>query len=93
MNASVHVRAGALVLTVVGAALLGGCVYRREVAVPVSSAPATVVVTQPAPASRVVTYPEGRDELYGEGTAASPYYWVWIPTGATPKPPALPRFR
>jgi hypothetical protein len=32
---------------------------------------------------RVVTHAGGRYELRGEGTATSPYYWVWIPTGAT----------
>ena len=36
-------------------------------------------------------YPEGRYELRGDGNAASPYHWVWIPTGATPpNPPAVP---
>jgi hypothetical protein len=46
--------------------------------------PATVVT---APPQRVVAYPEGRYELAGQGTQASPYYWVWIPAGATPPPP------
>jgi hypothetical protein len=76
-------------LALSGAAALSGCVY-REKTVPAAS-PTTVVVS-PAPANRVVTYPEGRYQLYGEGTTASPYYWVWIPTGATvPNPPPPPR--
>ena len=68
-------------------ALLGGCAYRKETMVPAAS-PATVVVTQP---ERVVTYSEGRYELRGDGTASSPYYWVWIPRGVVaPNPPPLP---
>lgn len=32
-----------------------------------------------------------RYQLYGDGKSV-PYYWVWIPTGATPPtPPAPPR--
>jgi hypothetical protein len=78
--------------TLVAGAALGGCVYRSEKVVP-AAAPATVVVTQ-APAERVVTYPQGRYELRGDGTAQNPYFWVWIPTGATPpNPPPLPRSR
>lgn len=78
--------------TLATATALGGCVYRRETAVPAAS-PTTVVVTQPS-AQRVVTYPEGRYELRGDGSAASPYFWVWIPTGAAPpNPPPLPRFQ
>ena len=77
-----------LVLTgVAGVTLLGGCVYRRET-VPAASPSTTVVVTQP---EKVVNYPEGRYELRGAGTTGSPYYWVWIPKGATPpNPPPLP---
>ena len=52
------------------------------------AAPAAV----PVPADRVV-YQEGRWQLYGDGRT-TPYYWVWIPTGATltanPLPPARP---
>jgi hypothetical protein len=82
-------------LALSGAAALGGCVY-REKAVPAASPP--TVVVSPAPTSRVVTYPEGRYELYGSGTAASPYYWVWIPSGVTsvpnpPPPPSTPQTR
>src|SRR5262245_7060780 len=46
------------------------------------------VVTQPG---AVVTQPvvmaqAGRYQLYGDGVNA-PYYWAWIPSGATPPPP------
>ena len=78
-------------LALSGAVALGGCLY-REKAVPAAS-PATTVVVAPAATSRVVTYPEGRYELRGDGTTTSPYYWVWIPSGATsvPNPPPPPR--
>jgi hypothetical protein len=76
-----------------GAALLGsGCVsYTKETTerqVPVST---PVVAAAPVPPDRVVTYPEGRYQLYGDGTRV-PYYWVWVPSGATvaPAPPAPP---
>jgi hypothetical protein len=74
------------------AVALGGCVYReRTTTVPAASPPTSVVVA-PTAAERVVTYPEGRYELRGDGTAPSPYYWVWIPAGAAPpNPPPLPR--
>jgi len=60
---------------------------------PVPQAP--LVATPPvvvAPAQRVAAYQTGRYELVGQGTATSPYYWVWVPTGATalPPPPPLP---
>jgi hypothetical protein len=77
-------------LALTGAATLGGCVY-RERAVPAAS-PATTVVVAPAAVDRVVVYPEGRYMLYGEGTTTSPYYWVWVPAGASPPtPPSLSR--
>lgn len=72
-----------------GAALLGGCIsYTKETTekqVPVA------VATTPVPSDRVLTYPEGRYQLYGDGTRV-PYYWVWIPTSSTtvPAPPAPP---
>ncbi len=55
---------------------------------PVYALPPLPTVVQPGP--RVYTYPEGRYELRGEGTATSPYYWVWIPTGVQSIPPAPP---
>jgi hypothetical protein len=68
--------------------LLGGCVT-QERAAPAAS-PRTVVVA-PTTTDRVVAYPEGRYELRGDGSAAAPYYWVWIPAGATtPGPPPAP---
>jgi hypothetical protein len=69
-----------------------GCVsYTKETTerqVPVST---PVVAAAPVPADRVVTYPEGRYQLYGDGTRV-PYYWVWVPSGATvtPAPPVPP---
>lgn len=55
---------------------------------PLVAAPPVVV----APAQRVAAYQTGRYELVGQGTAAAPYYWVWIPAGATalPPPPPIP---
>jgi len=78
-------------LVLSGTLAMGGCIYREKV-VPAAS-PSTAVVVTPSSVDRVVTYPEGRYELRGEGTTRSPYYWVWIPAGATsvPNPPPLPR--
>ena len=82
---------------------LGGCIYsstekERVVTAPAPApasavpAPPAVVVQQPVTTERVVTHPEGRWQLHGEGTLASPHYWVWVPTGSTPPaPPPLPR--
>ncbi|MEX2222577.1 MAG: hypothetical protein WEG40_12340 [Candidatus Rokuibacteriota bacterium] len=43
---------------------------------------------------RVVEYPGGRYQLYGDGSNAAPHYWVWVPAGTTPPPPpALPSTR
>ena len=74
------------------ATTMGGCIYSSEKERVVQTpAPATTVIAQ-VPADRVVTYPEGRWTLYGDGTTASPNYWVWVPAGATPPPPPpLPR--
>ena len=77
-------------LAVLGATLLGGCGARTTV-LPAASPPTTttVVVTSPA-GQRVVNYPSGRYELYGDGVQ-TPYYWVWIPAGSTlPAPPPPP---
>jgi hypothetical protein len=72
-----------------GATILSGCAH-REPAVVVPATPTVVVA--PVTSERVVTYPEGRYELRGDGTGASPYYWVWIPRGAAPpSPPPPPR--
>ena len=78
------------VLALGAAGALSGCAS-PERTVPVSTAPRTVVIA-PAETERVVRYPQGRYELYGDGTVTSPYYWVWIPAGATPpSPPPVPR--
>jgi hypothetical protein len=57
-----------------------------------ATAPTVAPSAVPTPADRVV-YQEGRWQLYGDGRT-TPYYWVWIPTGATltanPLPPARP---
>jgi hypothetical protein len=73
------------VLSVAGAAalaigLLGGC----ETAV--TSAPPSAPSAATAP--RVVNYPNGRYELRGEGTAANPLYWVWVPATSPAVVPA-----
>jgi hypothetical protein len=44
---------------------------------------------------RVYTYPDGRYELRGNGTATDPYFWVWEPSGMSaaivPSVPILPQ--
>ena len=47
-----------------------------------------VVTTTTAPATTVPAG-TGHYQLYGNGTT-QPYYWVWVPTGATPPPPPRP---
>jgi len=86
----------ALAASLVGAAILGGCIYSKETTTE-RTVPGAVVVTA-APVDKAVTYPEGRYQLYGEGTRTAPYYWVWIPSGRTsvptpPPPPPLPPSR
>ena len=85
-----------LALTVaVAAAGAGGCIYsstEKERVVTAPAAPTPVVVAQAPPSDRVVAYPEGRWTLYGDGSTASPHYWVWVPAGASPPaPPPIPR--
>ena len=67
------------------AAVLAGCAPNTT---PVVGAPAAPVATSTSD-PRMVMYPAGRYQLIGDGTAASPYYWVWVPTGASavPAPP------
>jgi hypothetical protein len=67
-------------------AILGGCIsYTKEV----STEKAVPVVVAASPSERVVTYPDGRYELHGDG-ARTPYYWVWIPAGNVTTPPPPP---
>lgn len=72
---------------------LSGCTGREPVPSPAASPRTNVTVTvPPVPAERVISYPEGRWELHGDGTASWPYFWVWIPAGATPPdPPPAPQ--
>ncbi len=58
--------------------LLGACTTSQEGG----------VVTGTSPASQTVSYSNGQYRLYGNGTTAAPYFWVWVPTGVTaPAPP------
>ena len=67
---------------------LGGCIYSSTEKERVVTAPPAVAQST----ERVVTYREGRWQLHGDGTSASPHYWVWVPAGSSPPPPPpLPR--
>jgi len=79
-------RPGAVTLLL--AILVSGCTAAR--AASPTPEPAALPAVPIAPDLRVVAYPHGHWLLYGHGTAASPYSWVWIPTGATPPLPAPP---
>ena len=70
------------------AMLASGCTAAR--ATSPAPAPAALPTSAITSDQRVVAYPHGRWLLYGDGSAASPFAWVWIPTGATPPPPAPP---
>ncbi len=78
-----------MAVSLAGIAVHGGYIsYTKE-----TTTERVVPVVASAPSNRVVTYPEGRYELYGDGTTRTPYYWVWIPSGSTttpPPPPAIP---
>lgn len=96
MDRATSLRKGSIAaaIAVLGATLLGGCGARTTV-LPAASPPTTTTIVVASPAGqRVVNYPTGRYELYGDGTSM-PYYWVWIPAGATlpapPPPPAIQR--
>jgi hypothetical protein len=74
-----------MVASLAGIAILGGCIsYTKEV-----QTEKAVPVVASAPSNRVVTYADGRYELYGDGTR-TPYYWVWIPSGSVTTPPPPP---
>ena len=63
-------------------ALLGGCTMAPD-----STYTPTTGAVLGGSSSTVVEYPGGRYQLYGDGTTASPHYWVWVPAGSTPAPP------
>ncbi len=72
-----RISAGWIVTLALVAGLLGACATETP-----------VVTTTSAPATQTVVYQGGQYRLYGSGTATSPYYWVWVPTGVTaPAPP------
>ena len=82
-----HARYLAVVLPIAGVALTG---CASEPTVTTTTTTRTTTLTDPS----TVVYPEGKYKLYGDGTT-TPYYWVWIPAGATtpsvpPSPPPLP---
>jgi len=78
-------------LTIVLMVLIGGCTTARTPSETPAAAPRPVSPASTiTPDQRVVAYPNGRWLLFGDGTAASPYGWVWVPTGATLPPPAPP---
>jgi hypothetical protein len=66
------------------AALLGGCTAMQD-----PTYPPTTGAVLGAPNTTSATT-EGRYQLCGEGTTASPYYWVWVPAGTTMVPPPPP---
>src|SRR5260370_8953692 len=68
------------------AMLASGCTVAGATAPAPAALPTSAITSD----QRVVAYPHGRWLLYGDGSAASPFPWVWIPTGATPPPPAPP---
>jgi hypothetical protein len=58
--------------------LLGACTTSQE---------GGVITGTTTPPTQVVSYSSGQYRLYGNGTTAAPYYWVWVPTGTTAPPP------
>jgi len=51
--------------------------------------PQVALTSTPSPAPQIVTTSDGRWQLYGDGTTARPYVWVWTPRGASPPAPPL----
>ena len=80
------------------ALMVSACATTRGVSSPPQPAAVPRSAVQPAaspamtlgPEQRVVAYPNGRWLLYGDGTVAAPYAWVWIPAGAPPPPSSPP---
>lgn len=80
-----RITARTMLAAFVGMTVLGGCIsYTKEV-----STEKAVPVVAAVPSDRVVTYPDGRYELRGDG-GRTPYYWVWIPSGSVTTPPPPP---
>jgi hypothetical protein len=85
--------------TLRGPMVLAALVFFASTSIPVGhigAQPPSVAVVHPS--GSVYTYPEGRYELRGDGTASAPYSWVWIPAGAQlvagpPPPPPAPDVR
>lgn len=82
--------------TLRGPMVCAAIVFFASMSVPVghieAQTPSVAVVQSSGP---VYTYPGGRYELRGDGSAGSPYSWVWIPAGAQsvaalPPPPPPP---
>jgi len=80
--------------TLTGVGATTGCFSTVTETERVTPAPRSTVVVAP-PTQRVYTYPQGQYLLRGEGTPASPYYWVWVPSGtqvtALPPLPPIPQ--
>jgi len=73
-----------LVPATLAVGVLSGCAMQDP-----TYPPTTGAVLGASP--RTVEHPGGRYHLYGDGSTASPYYWVWIPAGTSPPaPPPLP---
>jgi len=77
----------------VSTAALGGFTDHSPVQKRVVPAPPQAVRIVVTSADRVVTYPDERWQLHGDGTPESPYYWVWVPAGKMPPSPQLRRAR
>lgn len=74
-------------------AALGGFTDRSPLQKRVVPAPPQAVRVVVMSADRVVTYPDERWQLHGDGTPESPYSWVWVPAGKRPPSPPLRRAR
>ena len=84
MHRAIQHSTGIVVPASLAAALLGGCTAMQD-----PTYPPTTGAVLGAP-NTTVDYPGGRYQLYGSGTTASPYYWVWVPAGSMPTPPPPP---
>jgi hypothetical protein len=73
-----------LVCAILAVGAFAGCTVQDPAYTPASGATLSSAPT-------TVEYSTGRYQLYGDGSSASPYYWVWIPKGTNPpNPPPLP---